>query len=178
MNNIKKIYKQYYKNNILFELIINVYLLHCNFRNIFQLQLNETPDEKLIFNIKNILNLTNFNYIENERNDQKRYIFIIYNQKTFDIDTLDKTYGKKYAKQLGLFYKCASNNIKTISHNHRITITIINHNNNKCEIYAQLCRLKSINNNIKFYLNFSNNIKLLLHTLDKRLLVQLNIELL
>jgi hypothetical protein len=54
----------------------------------------------LIKNVKDIINSTKFEFIEDDHR------IIVYNQKK-----LDKSYGSKFAKQLGSFYKCVTNNL-------------------------------------------------------------------
>ena len=118
-NSMELIYKKYYKtkNSHLLELLLNLYLMNCKYRNIFQIYLHNTKISKEINEI-----LSNISYtfiIVEEKNDTR---IIIYNKKLFNIDDLDITYGKKYAEQLGEFYVCATNNNN--NHYYRIVISV------------------------------------------------------
>ena len=163
MEIIKKLFKEHYeKSSILFELTIGLYLLKCNYRNIFQLWYSTDNNKTPLKVITDIIMETNFNYIEKKKNEST-IIFIIYNPKTFNIAELDKTDGKKYAKQLGKFYKCATNGEEYIGYGHRITINAFNYTKmkNSCEIYAQICKKKCISKNINTFLEISKELKLL-----------------
>ena len=99
MEIIKKLFKEHYeKSSILFELTIGLYLLKCNYRNIFQLWYSLDNNKTPLKTITDIIMETKFDYIK--KKNESTIIFIIYNQKTFNIKELDKTDGKKYAKQL------------------------------------------------------------------------------
>jgi hypothetical protein len=110
---LNKIYKKYInttKQEII-ELIINLYLLYSNYRNIFQIDLQQEND-KLLNQIKKIITAVESDYIIHlfRKNNGNGVRIIVYNKDKFDINKLDTTFGKKYAKQLGEFYTCASDN--------------------------------------------------------------------
>jgi hypothetical protein len=70
----------------------------------------------------------------------------LFNPRKFNINNLDKTFGKKFGQQLGKFYYCATNDV---SKNHyRIVITV-----NQVEIFAQMCKKNMIKKNISKYYN-------------------------
>lgn len=133
-NSMELIYKKYYKtkNSHLLELLLNLYLMNCKYRNIFQIHLYNTKISK---EINEILDNISYNFlIVEEKNDTR---IIIYNKKLFNIDELDITYGKIYAKQLGEFYVCATN--KFNNNHYRIVIQVQGLNTN-AELYAQVCK--------------------------------------
>jgi hypothetical protein len=178
MENIKKLFKKNYeKNSILFELTVGLYLLQCDYRNIFQLWYSVDNNKTPLKTITDIIMSTKFDYIEKKKNEST-IIFIIYNKNTFNIDELNKTDGKKYAKQLGKFYKCSIDGEEYLGYEHRITINAFNYTKmkNSCEIYAQICKKESISKNINLFLEISGELKLLLLKLDKSLSVEVNIE--
>ena len=177
MEIIKKLFKEHYeKSSILFELTIGLYLLKCNYRNIFQLWYSLDNNKTPLKTITDIKMEKKFYYIK--KKNESTIIFIIYNQKTFNIKELDKTDGKKYAKQLGKFYKCATNGEEYIGYGHRITINAFNYTKmkNSCEIYAQICKKTNICKNINTFLKIAEELKLLLFKLDKSLSIDINIE--
>ena len=168
-NSMELIYKKYYKtkNSHLLELLLNLYLMNCKYRNIFQIYLHNTKISKEINEI-----LSNISYtfiIVEEKNDTR---IIIYNKKLFNIDDLDITYGKKYAEQLGEFYVCATNNNN--NHYYRIVIQVQGLNIN-AELYAQMCKKNIIIKNMNKIINILNDIKQLFYQLDKTLQIEIKI---
>ena len=168
-NSMELIYKKYYKtkNSHLLELLLNLYLMNCKYRNIFQIYLHNTKISKEINEILDNISYT-FIIVE-EKNDTR---IIIYNKKLFNIDDLDITYGKKYAEQLGEFYVCATNNNN--NHYYRIVIQVQGLNIN-AELYAQMCKKKMIIKNMNKIINILNDIKQLFYQLDKTLQIEIKI---
>jgi len=181
---IKKCNKSNYK---ILEFILNYYLLLKGIRDIFQLDFYGNNHSKDLFK-KLIIDKYKINLYKDD--DDSR--IIIYNNK-FNIDNLDKTFGKKYAKQLGKFYVCASNEFGTKSKNkfyHTIRVTIevslydsLSNFNNNCsnkyreiELYAQMCNRNIINNSKKCnkLLKFYSLVKNAIYELDENL--QANIK--
>ena len=167
-NSIELIYKKYYKtkNCHILELLLNLYLMKCKFRNIFQIFLHT----KISKEIKEILDNIPYTYLIVEEKNDKR--IIVYNKKLFNIDDLDITYGKKYAKQLGEFYVCASDNFS--NNNYRIVINV-EALNTYAELYAQMCTKQTIIKNINKTINILNDIKQLLLKLDKTLQIEIKL---
>jgi hypothetical protein len=168
-NSMELIYKKYYKtkNSHLLELLLNLYLMNCKYRNIFQIHLYNTKISK---EINEILDNISYNFlIVEEKNDTR---IIIYNKKLFNIDELDITYGKIYAKQLGEFYVCATN--KFNNNHYRIVIQVQGLNTN-AELYAQVCKKKMIIKNINKIINILNDIKQLFYQLDKTLQIEIKL---
>ena len=168
-NSMELIYKKYYKtkNSHLLELLLNLYLMNCKYRNIFQIYLHNTKISKEINEILDNISYT-FIIVE-EKNDTR---IIIYNKKLFNIDDLDITYGKKYAEQLGEFYVCATNNNN--NHYYRIVIQVQGLNIN-AELYAQMCKKNMIIKNMNKIINILNDIKQLFYQLDKTLQIEIKI---
>ena len=167
-NSIELIYKKYYKtkNGHILELLLNLYLMKCKFRNIFQIFLHT----KISKEIKEILDNIPYTYLIVEEKNDKR--IIVYNKKLFNIDDLDITYGKKYAKQLGEFYVCASDNFS--NNNYRIVINV-EALNTYAELYAQMCTKQTIIKNINKTINILDDIKQLLLKLDKTLQIEIKL---
>ena len=94
---MNKIYNKYKltNSNEIFELIINLYLLECEYRNIFQIM--REKNDKLIKKLVTIIKKTKYNY--KIYNYEKNFRLIIYNQNKFNIDELDETWKKQFAKQ-------------------------------------------------------------------------------
>jgi hypothetical protein len=141
--------------------------MNCKYRNIFQIHLYNTKISK---EINEILDNISYNFlIVEEKNDTR---IIIYNKKLFNIDELDITYGKIYAKQLGEFYVCATN--KFNNNHYRIVIQVQGLNTN-AELYAQVCKKKMIIKNINKIINILNDIKQLFYQLDKTLQIEIKL---
>ena len=171
MNKIKSLYKENNntKNRYLLELILNLYLMKCKYRNIFQIYLF---DNKYIKDIKQILENISYNYLIVEHTEYKHTRIIVYDKKLFNIDDLDTTYGKKYAKQLGEFYVCATDDFK--NNNYRIVIQVSGIYT-RAELYAQMCKKTMITKNINKTIKILDEIKELFHKLDKTIFIQIQI---
>ena len=182
---IKKCNKSKYK---ILEFILNYYLLLKGVRDIFQFDLHGDNHSKDLFK-KLIIDKYKINLYKENDNDGRN---IIYNNK-FDIDKLDKTFGEKYAKQLGKFYVCASNEFGTnnkFKFYPRIRVSIdvslyesLSILNNNCsdkyreiELYGQMCNRNIINNSKKCnkLLKFYSLVKNVINELDENL--QTNIK--
>jgi hypothetical protein len=185
MNQIKKIYKKYNNDNnnnndkndnndnndnkILLELIINLYLIQCKYRNLFQIIFHK--NDKLD-DINNILEITNSKFIMHAIDNTSDIRLIVYNDKLFDINKLDKTYGKKFAQQLGKFYVCATNDSKR-AYKYQIQLIVTQYN---IPLYSQMCKKNIISKNINLLLKMSNDIKKILFNLDKNITTSIKIN--
>mgnify|MGYP003385622078 CR=1 FL=1 len=169
MSNVAVIYEKYKStsDSFLFELIINLYLLECDYRNIFQIQ---RKNKKLITKLENIIKYSKFNYKTFESNNYFR--LIVYNKTTFNIDKLDKTFGMKFARQLGKFYSCASDDY--LQNNYQIMISVQGINTGT-PIYIQMCKRNKIIQNIDNILKIFDDIKKILLKLDKNIYVNIQI---
>lgn len=96
---------------------------------------------------------------------EKSYL-ILYNSKKFNINNLDKSFGKRFGQQLSKFYYCTTNDI---SKNHyRIVISV-----NRIELLAQMCKKDMIAKNILNYYKIYLEISEIFKKLDKNLLGKL-----
>jgi hypothetical protein len=170
MSNINDIYKKYRSTNDskLFELIINLYLLECNYRKLFQIH---SKNMKIIIKLVNIIKKSKYNYKIFEINNY--YRLIVYNKAKFNIDNLDKTFSSKFAKQLGNFYACASNDFS--SHDYQIMIHAQSINTG-APIYIQMCKKTMIIKNTSKILKIFDDIKKILSNLDDNLNVNIQIN--
>lgn len=150
---LQKISKKYFLNNSecpeMIGLILNLYLLYSNYRKVFQVELPST-NKKLL----KIITSVKTNYIIDSFKDGGTRI-VVYNKDTFDINTLDMTFGKKYAKQLGEFYTCASDNYK--KYNYQISISV-HCNNTKSDLYIQMCNKNKIKKYMSKHINIQNDL--------------------
>ena len=139
IKNAKEIYDKYKntKNRHIYEIILQLYLISSGFRDIalvYLFNLEKSSSEKII----KFLGKNNIPFYINKS------FLVLYNPNKFDIDKLNKSAGKKFGKQLGDFYNCASNDF---SKNHyRVVITV-----NEVEIFAQMCKKSMIQKNISKY---------------------------
>jgi hypothetical protein len=151
----KEIYNKYKntKSRHIYEIILQLYLISCGFRDIalvYLFNLEKSELEKIIkFLGKNKIPF----YIN-------KSFLVLYNPNKFDIDKLNKSAGKKFGKQLGDFYNCASNDF---SKNHyRVVISA-----NQVEIFAQMCKKSMIQKNISKYYEMYLEIMEIFGKLDK-----------
>lgn len=124
MNIIKKYWNKYHNTNnyIIFDLIMNMWLLKHEYRNLFQIIITKDFNNKeFIKKITKIILTCGYSYIIFKINSSDRLRLIVYSD-SFDIDKLDRTFGSKYAKQLGNFYVCASDDFS--SHDFQILIQV------------------------------------------------------
>jgi len=137
----KGIYNKYKntKNRRIYEIILQWYLISSGFRDIalvYLFNLEKSELEKIIKFLKK--NRISYHILKNKS------FLVLYNPNKFDIDKLNESAGKKFGKQLGDFYNCASNDF---SKNHyRVVITV-----NEVEIFAQMCKKSMIQKNISKY---------------------------
>jgi len=140
------------KSRHIYEIILQLYLISSGFRDIALVYLQKSSLEKII----KFLGKNNIPYhiLKNKS------FLVLYNPRKFNIDKLNESAGKKFGKQLGDFYNCASNDF---SKNHyRVVITV-----NEVEIFAQMCKKSMIQKNISKYYEIYIEIMEFFGKLDK-----------
>ena len=158
IKNAKEIYDKCKntKNRRIYEIILQWYLISSGFRDVALVYLdNAEKIEKFLKKNKIIYKIfLNKNYL------------VLYNSKKFNINNLDKSFGKKFGQQLGCFYCCATNDV---SKNHyRVVISV-----NDVEICAQMCKKDMIAKYISKYYKIYLEISEIFRELDKKLLGKL-----
>ena len=158
IKNAKEIYDKCKntKNRRIYEIILQWYLISSGFRDVALVYLdNAEKIEKFLKKNKIIYKIfLNKNYL------------VLYNPKKFNINNLDKSFGKKFGQQLGCFYCCATNDV---SKNHyRVVISV-----NDVEICAQMCKKDMITKYISKYYKIYLEISEIFKNLDKNLLGKL-----
>ena len=186
LSNIKDVYNDIIKNcsnnnfQFIIEFLLNYYLLLKGLRHIFQIQYESKEEYKMLKIIiidKFILNLY--------KGKGNRLIF--YNPNKFNINELDKTFGKKYANQLGNFYVCATEFLtENVKYDGRATIIartdepLLCKNGNKVyiyfAIYAQMCKYFDITNkkNINKIMKVFKPIQKSIEEFDNNLTIETN----
>ena len=152
IKNAKEIYDKYKntKSGHIYEIILQLYLIFSGFRDIALVYLPKSSSEKII----KFLEKNNIPFYINKS------FLVLYNPNKFDIDKLNTSAGKKFGKQLGDFYNCASNDF---SKNHyRVVISV-----NEVEIFAQMCKKSMIQKNISKYYEMYLEIMEIFGKLDK-----------
>jgi len=177
MDYIRQIYNNYRltDNQIILDLIINLYLFNCNYRNICQIKIKS---KICMDNIINIIKLSLYDYEiidtdESQAFQERHSRLIIYNKNTFDINILDRTFGQKYATQLGKFYIFASDNFELYDYQIGIQVKNINV---EILLYSQMCDKIMLKENIDFFIIIMNEVKKLLYDLDNNLIIDLIIN--
>ena len=149
------------KNPRIYEIIFQLYLISSGFRNVALVCLDDLQKPKL----EEIKKFLGKNKIIYKFFPEKSYL-ILYNPKKFNINNLDKSFGKKFGQQLGKFYYCATDDV---SKNHyRIVISV-----NRVEICAQMCKKDMIAKYILQYYKIYLEISEIFKKLDKNLLGRL-----
>ena len=158
IKNAKEIYNKYKntKSGHIYEIILQLYLISSGFRDIALIYLQDlgksgisdlpkSSSEKII----KFLEKNNIPFTINKS------FLVLYNP-----NKLNKSAGKKFGKQLGDFYNCASNDF---SKNHyRVVISV-----NEVEIFAQMCKKSMIQKNISKYYEMYLEIMEIFGKLDK-----------
>lgn len=147
------------KNQILFSTIINLFLIENNVRRFAQLDLWNFHKK---FSIKTVLNFLAENRVPFQHVDDR----IILGKNKPSFQRLDKTFGKRYGKQLGKFYKCATKNF------HKNKFRIVIHTSSKhcgVELFAQMCNRNDIRKNLVNIYEIFTSISGCLQKLDKEL---------
>ena len=138
-----------------------MYLISSGFRDVALICLDNLQKPKLD-EIKKFLGKNKIIY----KFFQEKSYLILYNSRKFNINNLDKSFGKKFGQQLGCFYNCATNDV---SKNHyRIVISV-----NKIEIFAQMCKKDMIAKYISKYYKIYLEISEIFKKLEKNLLGKL-----
>ena len=149
------------KNPRIYEIIFQLYLISSGFRNVALVCLDDLQKPKL----EEIKKFLGKNKIIYKFFPEKSYL-ILYNPKKFNINNLDKSFGKKFGQQLGKFYYCATDDV---SKNHyRIVISV-----NRVELLAQMCKKDMIAKYILQYYRIYLEISEIFKKLDKNLLGRL-----
>jgi hypothetical protein len=149
------------KNRRVYEIILQLYLISSGFRDVALVCLDDLQKPKL----EEIKKFLGKNKIIYKFFPEKSYL-ILYNPKKFNINNLDKTFGKKFGQQLGKFYYCATNDV---SKNHYRIVISVNH----VELLAQMCKKDMIAKYISQYYKIYLEISEIFRKLDKNLLGKL-----
>jgi hypothetical protein len=165
------LYHKYKNTKIreIYEIIIQWYLISTCYRNVALVYV------KSKLKLEKIMRFLKKNNISYHIFDEKHYIdLVLYNSKKFNIDELDKSKGKKFGKQLGDFYTCATNDI---SKNHyRVVISVSKlDSDNVVEIFAQMCKKNMIHKNIAKFYKIYLELMEIFGKLDKKLFCKLEI---
>ena len=154
----KEIYDKFKntKNSRIYEIILQWYLISSCFRDIALVYLD---------NAEKIFQFLRKNKIIYKFFPEKSYL-ILYNPRKFNINNLDKSFGKKFGQQLGKFYYCSTNDV---SKNHYRIVISVNH----VELLAQMCKKDMIAKYISQYYKIYLEISEIFKNLDKKLLGKL-----
>ena len=160
----EKLYKKYRntKNSFIIEAIVQYYLIEKDIRKIAQIYIGEIKFKNKVNQFIKFLDKYKILYIINGNQ------VIIYDNK-YKKEDINKNFGKKYGKQLGLFYKCATNNFS--KNKVRIVIHLIRYNSDghNIELYAQMCNEKQIQKYFSDIYKFYSEVYDVLNLLDKNI---------
>lgn len=144
MNDLYEKYKNT-KTSQIYEIILQWYLIQKGIRDLALVYLKDFRKKIKLSpakwrTIRKFLESNNISY--HVFNDEE--YLVLYNPDKFSIEDLNETGGKNFAKQLGEFYDCASNDFS--NNFYRVVINV-----NNVEIFAQMCKKNMIKKNISKY---------------------------
>jgi hypothetical protein len=180
ISKLKQIYKDIfssknvkYNKNKLLVFIFNYYLLLKGYRSIFQAEYGSPEELEEIK--KYILNKYNIKYMIRPFSTKSWRGLIIYNDKKIKIDDIDKTFGEKFAHQLGDFYICATTDWSKYNNKYRINISVTSKVDNfAIELYGQMC--VSVDDEQKKKLKkIARDISIIIKQFDKKCITTLKI---
>jgi hypothetical protein len=157
------------KDTFLFEIYINIYLILHKKREISQIFVDKKYS-------KSIIELLNKYYPFYKVNKYVR--FILYHP-TYNIRNLNETFTKKFALQLGDFYKCAGN-LNKIYKKYKILlrpVIIVIFKKMQFELYAQMCPPLICAKNLVFFEKITKKINKNLKNINKDINVIFDIQL-
>ena len=160
------------KDTILFELYINIYLILHKKREIAQVIVDK------IYSKLCISTLNKYYPFYKEFDGEFHGRFILY-YPTYNISELNETFTKKFALQLGDFYKC-SGNLKEIYKKYKILlrpVIIVIFKKMEFELYAQMCPTSICEKNLVFFQKLTKKINKNLKNINKDINVILDIQL-
>jgi len=146
-------------------------LIENKVRNIAQIEFDESEfkDSSQLKELYKFLGDNNISFIKNN-------FGIVIGKKSNLLDIgleLENNYNyEKFAKNLGSFYKCASNTFD--KNNHRVVIQC-SVNGFNFELFAQMCNKDVLQRNLSFTYGLVDDISNLFHKLDKDIFVNLQI---
>ena len=150
-----------------------MWLLKHKYRNLFQNIITKDYNNKdFIKKITKIILTCGYSYIIFKINISDKLRLIVFSN-SFDINKLDITFGYKYAKQLGNFYVCASDDFS--SHDFQILIQVRSEFTGS-PIYAQMCKKNMIIQNINKFFIIMNKLKKILYKLDDTLTIDISLN--
>jgi hypothetical protein len=165
------LYHKYKNTKIkeIYEIIIQWYLISTSYRNVALIYVNS---ESKLEKIMRFLKKNNISYRFFDKKDYKD--LVLYNPKKFNIDELDTSKIKKFGKQLGNFYTCATNDISKNHYRVVISVTKLD-SGNVVEIFAQMCKKNMIHKNITKFYKIYLELMEIFGKLDKKLFCKLEI---
>ncbi len=163
----------------LFEIYINIYLLLLKERKLAQISIYKRGDLfTIIPKIKKLLDKIYPYYMYEKDNNS----LVLYHKK-YEINKMNRTYGKKYAKNLGSFYVCAGDLGKlykryTYLLRPLIRISYQNQLNHKIEfgLYAQMCPRTVLIKNLLFFYNIKKRLNRILNKIHPNIHAYFTIE--
>ena len=149
-------------NVFLFEIYINIYLILEKKREIAQVYMYKEY-------IEIIIKLLNKYYPFYKIYEEER--LILYHPK-YNIDNLNETFTKKFALQLGKFYKCAGDVDKIFkTHKYLLRPVIrVKYMNINFELFAQMCPPSICVKNLDFFVKIAQNFDKILKKINKDIL--------
>ncbi len=174
----KKRYNEY--DEFKLELYIQIYLILIKQRRIAQIYIDKeyTLHSKSIYK-KIIKELNNKYEYYRTGSDKNSYRIIVYSKK-YEIEKLNKSYGKKYAKDLGEFYVCADDNLRDMYKKNkyllRPVISVEYKDKLYVVLYAQMCHASMCIKNFKKFIEIKNKIKKQMEGINKKLNVKFELK--
>ncbi len=155
-----------------FELYVNIYLVMTNKRKLTQLHFYKKYERGINYShLKKLLNKIYPYYIM--ENDYETVRIVLYNKK-YNIKKMNKTFTKKYAKDLGDFYVCAGD-LEKMYKKHKILMRpkiVVRYINNKgniieFDLFVQMCPANKLTKNFAKMITIKNRFKKYINKINK-----------
>ncbi len=172
--------KRFYEyHNFILELLIQLYLILTNKRKMAQIFVHTKFSPKLTYKKLIIFLDKNYKYYY-IRKEEVGYMIVIYHKK-YNINKLNKSFGKKYGQNLNNFYVCAGNLNKLYNTQKYLLRPVISvsYNNNKkiyFELLAQMCIPNICIKHFDKFISIKNKYQKYLQKINKDLYVKFELQ--
>jgi hypothetical protein len=139
-------------------------LIHHKLRKIAQIELGNSKKWESQRTVTDTLNFLREHKIAFYKNDYR----ILLAASKHQLDSVDMTFGEKFGKQLGQFYKCSSESFRR---NHYRVVIKLNYKDRGFELFAQMCNKPDIDANLLEIYNFFNRVSNAFAQLDKSIVI-------
>lgn len=151
-------------NKIISEIILQIYLIYSNYRQIAEIKLsNIDPKIKKLITEYLKKNKINYEFVKDKYKPNGNFEYLYLFKKKSDINSINNNRGVKLADELGKFYTCKTEYNEWKNYEWRIGIFC-----DEIELFAQMCTQEKIAENINITMNIYDEVRDLLIKLDEQ----------